>query len=162
MAKQNNNLTVEETLKKTLSGGSLSNAFGFAAYLRSIGMEPEDTRFFYKGEHTCIIISFQHDDFPCGFWVVCDCPIEEYDGFPLDESVKEFARANVKICDKCGGDGCGHENMGANKMIFGQYFEGVCSSECQFNAPDAADLEKIKKLMDYWKHMIDEGKYRGR
>ena len=150
---------VEDKLKQTLSGDTLNNALDFVAYLRAIGMIPEDTRFFYKGEHTCIIISFEHENHPSGYWGIYDCPIEEYNGFPLDENVKEFARANVAICRNCG---CGHENMGANKMVFGQHFEGICSSECQFHDPDAEAVEKIKKLMDYWKLMIDKGMYKGR
>jgi len=162
MSEQNNvntNLTVEDKLKNTLSGDALNNALDFVAHLRAIGMTPEDTRFFYKGEYTCIIIFFKDENHPSGCWFICDCPIEEYDGFPLDENIKAFARTNVAMCRNCG---CGHENMGANKMIFGQYFEGICSSECQFIEPDAEALEKIKKLMDYWKLMIDEGKYKGR
>ena len=162
MPEQKTSPQVEDKLKQTLSGDTLNNALDFVAHLRAIGMESEDTRFFYKGEHTCIIISFQHDEFPCGYWGVYDCPIEECDSFPLDENIKELAWANVKKCDMCGGGGCGHENMGANKMVFGQHFEGICSSECQFHAPDTEALEKIKKLMDYWKLMIDEGKYKGR
>ena len=159
MSEQNPNLQIEDKLKQTLSGDALKNALDFVAYLRAIGMTPEDTRFFYKGEHTCIIISFEHDEFPTGYWGIYDCPIEEYDGFPIDENIKEFARANIAKCRDCG---CGHENMGANKMVFGQHFEKICSSECQFHAPDAEAVEKIKKLMDYWKLMIDERKYMGR
>ena len=152
MSENNTNLTVEEKLKAALSGETLNNALDFVAHLRAIGMTCEDTRFFYNGLFTCIIIPFEDS----GKWMICDCPTEEREGFPLDESAKTFALANIKKCDMCGGGGCGHENMNANKTIFGQYIEGLCSSECHFYDPDAEALVQIKKLMDYWKLMIDE------
>ena len=159
MSEHNTTPSVEDKLKAVLKGDTLTNALDFVAHLRAMGMTTEDTRFFYKGQHTCIIIAFEHEDFPDGYWGIYDCPIEEYDGFPLDEDAKALARANVAMCRGCG---CDHENRGANKMIFGQYFEGLCSSECQFHAPDAEALVGIKKLMDYWKIMIDEDEYNGR
>ena len=168
MSEQNNtnaNTTVEDKLKDVLSGDALTNALDFVAHLRSIGMTPdENNRFYFMGEYTCILVFFPHNDFPDGMWFICDCPIEEYDGFPLDESLKEFARANVQKCGDgsgCGGD-CGHEARRATKKIFGKEYNSLCSSEIQFFDPNAEALVKVKKLMDYWKLMIAEGKYKGR
>jgi hypothetical protein len=143
--------TIEEKLKDTLSGELLINALDFVAYLRSIGMTPGEgeTRFYYMGQFACIII------YDSDWWMVCDCPTKEHKSFPIDESVKEYAWASVKQCDKCGGaDGCGHEDMGAAKEIFGKRYENLCSSECHFFDPNGDDLVKLKKLMELWTHII--------
>ena len=157
----NNKPSVEDKLKDVLSGEMLENALGFVAHLRSVGMtSDDDNRFYYKGEFTCILVFFKDNNFSDGLWVVCDCPIEEYDGFPLSEDLKEFARANVKICT--GECGCPDWPRGGDKMVFGQEYKSICSSEIQFLNPDAEALVNVKMLMDYWKLMIDEGKYKGR
>ena len=152
---------IEDRLKGVLDGDMLDNALNFVAHLRSIGMTSDSgSRFHYKDEYTCILVFFKDKMHPSGLWVICDCPIEEYDGFPLDESLKEFARANVKICT--GECGCSNWPRGGDKYIFGREFKSICSSEIQFLNPSAGELVKIKQLMDYWKLMIDEGMYKGR
>ena len=147
-------LKVENELKKVLSGETLENALDFVAFLREAGMttHPDNpNRFCYMGKETCILVFFEHENFPSGLWVICDCPIDGHDGFPIDESLKEFARANVKVCDKC----CGCPvPRGGDKRIWGKEYKGVCSSEIQFVNPDAKALEKIKVLMELWKHQI--------
>jgi hypothetical protein len=94
MIEQNNTGTrpeIEEKLKDTLSGGLLENALDFVAFLREIGMTPdENNRFHYMGEMTCILVFFKDANNPHGMLFVCDCPIREHDGFPIDESVKKF------------------------------------------------------------------------
>jgi len=77
----------------------------------------------------------------------------------LEESLKEFARANVRICK--GECGCPNWPRGGNQTVFGKEFEGVCSSVVTFHNPDAEALEKIKKMMEYWMLIIADAKKKG-
>lgn len=153
---QKNPLTIEEQMKAILTGDTLTNALDFVAYLKSAGMtHDENNRFYYMGQETCIIIFFKHDEFPTGLWVICDCPIHGHDGFPIDESLQEFAHANIKICDKC----CGCPvPRGGDKTVWGREYKGLCSSEIQFVNPDADALPKIRTFMELWKHIIADAK----
>ncbi|MCL2603771.1 MAG: hypothetical protein FWD90_04770 [Defluviitaleaceae bacterium] len=161
MANEGNNgiaQAIERALAAPLRGDYLKNALDFTAFLTGIGMTPDPIeevtiRFNYGGELTCILVFFKVDNDPNGLWVVCDCPISEYAGFPLSEELMNFARANVKICDACG---CDHKERGATKSIFGKEYENLCSSEIQFLNPDTHALEKIKTFMEFWKHIIDD------
>ena len=150
--------TIEENLKDALSGDLLANALDLVDYLKKIGMtngtEPGDTRFYYKGELTCIFITFNDENSSSGGLMIFDCPLSGHDDFPVDESVQEFVRAHVNKCGGCGGD-CGHEQRGATKIIFGKEYDNLCSSEVMFINPDAGAVAKIKKLMDLWKYKID-------
>jgi len=157
MSKQNNENTsheIEDKLKNTLSGDALKNALDFVAFLRASGFTLEKNRFFYMSVPTCLLLWFDHPDFPTGYWGIYDCPICEYDGIPLDESLKEFARANVRICKgKCG---CLDWPRGGNQTVFGKEFNGACNSVIVFHDPDTHAVEKVKKLMEYWKLIINE------
>ena len=150
-------VAIENKLKGVLSGDILKNALDFTAYLKEIGMTyDKDNRFYYMGEYTCILIFFKDEENPSGLWVICDCPITEHDGYPLDDDLKEFARANVMICN--GQCGCKDWPRGGDKTIFGQEYKSVCSSEIQFINPDAEALVKVKKLMEFWKYIIENSK----
>jgi len=143
---------IESKLKDTLSGNLLTNALDFVAYLKKNGMTNDGSRFYYRDELMCILIPFKDEHNPSGGLCICDSPFREHDGFPIDESVKEFARANVKKCENCGSGGsCGHKEQGATKAIFGKEYDNLCSSEIMFVNPDAGGMEKIKKLMGLWK-----------
>jgi len=152
--------TIENNLKDNLSGDLLMNALDFVTYMKSIGMTADDgARFCYKNEAMCILIPFKDKDIPSGGLCICDSPMSEHSGYPIDESVKEYARANVKKCDGCGRGkenvDCGHEERGATKTIFGKEYDKLCSSEIMFFNPDSEDMKKIKKLMDLWKYKLD-------
>jgi len=152
--------TIENKLKDTLSGELLTNALDLVDYLKKMGMtngtEPGDTRFYYKGELMCLFMPFEDEWNPDGGLWIFDGPLNGHDEFPIDESIQEFVRASVKKCENCGGDdGCGHEQRGATKMIFGKEYDNLCSSEVMFADPDVDAMEKIKRLMDLWQYKLD-------
>ena len=159
MSEQNiNNITpnIEDEISSKLSGDMQKNALDFVAYLRALGMTNHATyssAFEYGGKWACILVILDDD------WMICDNPLtKHYDDFPVDIKLKEFALAHVKKCDMCGGgavDGCGHEDQGANKMIFGKYHENLCSSEVHFFNPDTEALENLKILMQLWKQDLE-------
>ncbi len=151
---------IEEKLTNALSGDALNNALDFAAFLLEKGMTPDPVlgssiRFNYMGKETCILVFFKDAANPSGVWVICDCPIRVHDGFPLDEELQAFARAHVMICH--GEHGCPGWPRGGDKEVFGQAYASLCSSEIQFINPDADELIKIRKLMDYWMRIIADG-----
>ena len=150
-----NNPKIVDTFKDVLSSSYLSNALDFTDFLKEIGMTFVDNRFYYMEEPTCLLLCFEHESCPSGYWGIYDCPIMEYEGFPLEEDLQEFARANVRICQgECGCD----VPRGGKCTIFGKEFDDVCSSNIVFHMPDSEALVKIKKLMLYWKLIISNSK----
>ena len=148
---------IEEGTKKSLSGDRLVNALDFITYLKNGGRtwdfewHPE---FYYLDELTCLI-SFQEAGWNICCWQHED-DIYELDDFPVDESVKEFARAKVWKCISCGG--CDVPG-GGRRTIFGEKHDsGVCCNVFQFINPGGEELEKIKKLMELQKHIIADRK----
>ena len=159
MSEQNcTDTRIEDGAKKILSGDTLKNALDFIAFMRASGFKTDDeygNNFYYMSEPTCVFLCFEpHGNYHFGLWGVYNYPIREYDGFPLDEKYKEFARANVRICT--GECGCPNWPRGGNKTVFGKDFESVCSSTVCFFNPDTEKLETIKKMIEYWSHCIAE------
>ena len=156
----NATLKIENKLKESLIGEALKNALDFVSYLRSIGMttneDEEGNRFYYKGEIMSIIICWKDDANPSGLWFICDAPVSEHEGFPIEECLKEFAWSNVKTCNVFEGNpcGCGSE-PGKSITVFGKDYTNICTSELQFFNPNAEALVKIKKLMDMWIYKIN-------
>jgi len=147
--------TIEENMKAVLGGDLLENALNFVTHLRETGIEVNGNRFFYMNEPTCIII-WKHDENNAnGEWFICDCPLQEHEGFPICESVKEYVQSSVSKCRNCG---CNHEDKGATRTIFGKEFDNLCSSPVAFINPTAEELEKVKIMMELWKHIIAEQK----
>jgi len=148
--------TLETRLQQCLTGETLHNSLNFVAYLKETGMTTttETSGYFtYMGELICIIIEFEvSDEHPEGMWIICDCQATQHDVLPLDEKLKEFLHANVSICT--GECGCKDWPRGGDKIIFGQEFKSVCSSEIKYINPSSGELEKVKMLMELWKHAI--------
>lgn len=148
----------ETSARNTLKDGALENALDFIAFMRECGFTTDDeygNNFYFMGEPTCVFLCFEpHGDHPSGFWGVYNYPTREYEGFPLEERYKEFARANVRICT--GECGCPNWPRGGNQTVYGKDFESVCSSVVCFFNPDAEALGTIKEMMGYWKRCIAE------
>ena len=146
---------IEGALNEKLRGDALKCALDFIAYLRAGGFTNDDEyncNFYYSGEPTCVILCHEHKDYPSGLWGIYNYPVSEYADFPLDEGLKEFARANVRICS--GECGCPNWPRGGDQTVYGKEFKSVCSSVICFFNPDADDLIKIKKMFDNWKLII--------
>jgi hypothetical protein len=143
--------TIEEVMKKTLSGDTLNNALDFIAFLRASGFTNDDeynNNFYYMGNPTCVLLCFKNENYQEGEWGIYNYPISECEDFPLEEDLKEFARQNVRICK--GECGCHNWPRGGNKTDYGKEFEGVCSSVIMFQCPDTEAIKKIKKMMENW------------
>ena len=118
--------------------------------------------FRYMDEWVCIVCIYP-DDRGIG-WTIFDNPLcgRQYEDFPVDEYLKDFARSHVNICGHftSGGKHCGCGNQpGAHKTIFGKEYDNVCTSEVAFRNPDAETLYKIEKLIDAWKLNIEGNCY---
>ena len=125
------------------------NALEFVAYLRAAGMTNHTTysnAFTYNGKWVCILLIGD------GEWTMYDHPLtQQYDDFPVEQHLKEFAWAHVHICT---GGHCKDE-PGFRKTIFGKEFDNVCSSEVEFINPDAEALKKIMQMIEIWKLSIE-------
>ncbi len=82
---------------------------------------------------------------PWTIWLDGDHGCAGWD-FQAEENVKETAWANLNYCESCGGS-C---SPGSKKTLFGREYEGVCSSEMAFTAPDTATMHGIKALLVLW------------
>jgi len=173
---------IEEETRTYLSGDNLRIALDFIAYLRESGrtwvLSDYHPEFYYMGELTCLIAyrksaldkatirklrrkikkagnRFEYD--PSSSWNICcwqhEDDIYEPDGFPADEGLKEFARANVWKCIRCGG--CDAPGGGC-RTVFGKEYDNACCNVFQLANPDDEMLEHIKKLMELQKHIIAE------
>ncbi|MCL2547367.1 MAG: hypothetical protein FWE06_09360 [Oscillospiraceae bacterium] len=164
MSEQNNVnifVQIEQEIKNTLNGDNQKTALDLLAYLKDSGFKTEGgfpPHFTYKGNWSCVFVYFKDENHPSGHWFVCCLPgeidVSVCSDFSIDESVKEFAQANVKICDSCYGE-C-FALGGKRRTIFGKEYDGVCCNIFHFHAPNSNELEKVKKLMDLQKYIIND------
>jgi len=176
--------SIEEETRTYLKGDNLRIALDLLAYLKDSGrewlMSEHHPEFYYMGELTCLIaysktpldeamldvIRKMIEDAgnrwvydPVSSWNLCcwqhDDDIYEPEGFPVDESLKEFARENVWKCINCGGcDAPG----GGRRTVFGKEFPNACCNVFQLANPDDEMLGYIKKLMELEKRIIADRK----
>jgi hypothetical protein len=154
MSEEKKNLTIEDEINEKLTGDAQKNALDFVAYMRANGMTSDaehSNAFRYYAKWVCILCVYP-DDNGMG-WTIFDNPLSgQYDDFPVDDDLKEFAWAHVNICGQCG---C-PSKPGIRKTIFGKEFDNVCTSEVAFRNPDAETSGKIKQMIEVWKNCIDE------
>jgi hypothetical protein len=139
-------LAIEEAINKELKGETRETALAFAAYLKANGLTPLQwhSGMDYKipsGEgHPCMI-QFDPNQWRLTFFA------GDYSG-EHDAGFTRAVQDHVQFCKACH-DGC----SGPREMkIFGKEFANVCSQlTVQFENPDAATLEHIKGLIEYWK-----------
>ena len=179
---------IEEEIRTYLSGDNLRNALDLLAYLKESGRTwtfeidclPE---FYYMGELTCLFafMKFKLDEAtldamrqmiegagnrwvydPSSSWNLCcwqhEDDIYELDSFPVDEDVKEYARANVWKCIRCHTDGNCETFGGSHRTVFGKGFDNACCNVFQLTNPDEKEVGYIKKLMELEKHIIADRK----
>jgi len=157
-----NEPVIEDEMKTKLRGDTLKNALGFVAYVRASGLTNDDeycNNFYYLNTPTFVLLCFENENYPEGEWGIYNSPIRDYEGIPLDEELKEFSRNNVRICT--GQCGCPNWPRGGNQTVFGKEFKSVCSSVVMYPNPDAEALEKIKRIIEYWKLTIADAKNKG-
>jgi len=135
MSEQNtvsNTYTFENVIRDKLTGKTQQNALDYIAFLKANGI-PGDDVYYVPGAYLCNIhqvdhtgwhISMEHIDS-----ILCR---SEYQDFPVDEKVKEFAWAHVS---KCGNHGCGF-NPGRRVMLFGKELHHTCFGLMGFENPD--------------------------
>jgi hypothetical protein len=171
---------IEEETRTFLKGENLRIALDLLAYIKTSGrswvLSEHHPEFYFMGELSCLIAymkfplsedmlvnmrrmieeagnRFVYD--PTSSWNLCfwqnDNDLYEPDGFPIDEDVKEFARANVWKCIRCGG--CGKPG-GIRRTVFNKVYDNACCNVFQLANPDDKMLEYIKKLMELQKCII--------
>jgi len=162
MSEQNNTNTTpifEDVIREKLTGKTQQNALDYVAFVKSIGIQGDGV-YYVPGGYLCNIhrvdetgwyVSMEHIDSP-----LCR---SEYQDFPAEQKVKEFAWAHVSTClnfttngEKCG---CGF-HPGRRVTLFGKEFHHACHGLMNFNNSDGEDLELLKKLTLVWKQCVDD------
>jgi len=158
---QNARPAIEDIIANAMSGEARRNALDFTEYLRAHEMvyTRVHCEIHYKGQCACYIYldgdEQAHEHTPeLSPWTVWTAGqySRELDGVPMDERMKEIARANVTRCVDCG-NGC---SPGHSETIFGRQFANVCNAAMMFRNPDAETLECIKKLVEMRRRDIDD------
>ena len=143
---------IEDTVKKNLSGDRLKNALNIFDFLKANGVYPptvESDCWNYQGKDLFVIHAYENDD---NNWFIYG-NVENIDGFPICDEMREFVWANVRICNKiCG---CIEAPRGGGKTILGKKFENTCSCDIWFVNPDAEILELFMKFVALTKQNID-------
>ena len=156
--------TIENYIVEILTGDEQKNALEFAAYLRASEMLFERGKGYWedklywlikhKTEYICfILINGSEDKSEPEGWTIWsdDSGSNCFEGFPLDEHMKEVAWKHVDVCGNCGG--CSNPR-GTRKMIFGKEFNNVCRTTMRFTNPDVETLEFMKKMVEIRKNDI--------
>jgi len=159
----NTRLKIEDDLAAALSGDNLKYALAYVAYMKENGLARDtgDGNAFNSADGYVCQICIN----PSGYWYawsVCmggwdSIPYHrEYQNFPIDERVKEYAWEHVRICSnfadkwKCG---CGFQ-PGKRITLFGKEFYHTCHGGVEFGDLDDETLELAKKLTDVWAQIM--------
>ena len=148
---QNPHFNIEDVIEKNLRGEQLKNAKDLIAFLKTNDILPENTEsdcWHYRNKALIVIHSYDYDD---NMWFIYG-NVENIEGFPINDELKEFVWKNVRICSKCG---CPGMPRGGNKTILGKEFENTCDCDIWFMNPDSETLELFKKFMMLTKYNID-------
>jgi len=160
MSEQNNAGTAntfEDVIREKLTGKMQQNALDYVAFVKANGIQGDGV-YYVPGAYLCNI----HRVDETGWYVSMeniDSPLcrHEYQNFPVDEKVKEFAWAHVS---KCAGCGCGF-NPGRRIMLFGKEFHHTCFGFLNIDNADGEELELLKKLTEVWKQIVDDAAKKG-
>ena len=166
MSEQNNasaTRVIEDVIKENLTGETRQNALDYIAYMKANGMAPQtpgSNAFCSADGYVCQICIYPVDNIP-GWTIYMGQSYDdvllrgEYQKFPIDEDLKEFACAHVNPCGACG---CGFQ-PGRRITLFGKEFNNVCTGLLSFSNPDDEALELTKRLTEVWKQsMADAAK----
>ena len=159
MSEQNTNITrtFEDTIREKLTEQMQQNALDYVAFLKANGIQGDGV-YTVPGAYLCNI--HRVDDTGWGISmeeidsVLCR---SEYQDWPVEQAVKEFAWAHVS---NCGNHGCGF-NPGRRIILFGKEFHHNCFALMGFDSPGGEDLENLKKLTLVWKQCVDDAAKKG-
>ena len=152
-----NQVSLENILKRVLSGDALKNVQDFVLFLQDNGFQMEyNPNEYTENKWTGAIggtignsIGYMYINPGSSFpdpWTIW---LNEYDFIDDDSAeakeLKDFLWENVNICSRCheGWEKCG----GGEKTVMGKKFESLCHSPMVFYAPDAQKLLMLEKLL---------------
>ena len=147
---------LEDSFNESLTGDTLKNALDFAEFIRANEMIYNgEYEIHYKGILACYIDTPNVNSHSWRVWTVGDYSTE-YEGFPIDEGMKEIGWANVVFCGNCDDVDC---DPGKTEIIFEKEFNNVCRGAdnlaMRFCDPDAEALKCAKKMIAMRKYFID-------
>ena len=143
------NKKIEDIINKLLTGDAQKNALDLVAHLQAAGFtitqnDANDESGWAVADLGFIVI-MGTDEFPgpWSMWLSAENLGEKLT--TPDESLKQFAWANVAPCGSCGGT-C---TPGTRTTIFGKVFENPCQHNLMFTNPDAETVAGMKKNRGY-------------
>jgi len=152
------NKRIEDAFNAFLTGEDRRYALDFAEFVSANEMIYNgEYEIHYKDECVCYIDTPTEQQKRWRIWTVGDYSTE-YEGFPIDERMKETAWSNVVKCGNC--DDC-DRNPGKTEVIFGKEFTDVCNGTNNlamlFTNPDAEALACAKKMVEMARYVMDNG-----
>ena len=166
MSEQNNEntpLTIEDHFRAVLSGDRLKNALDYVAYKRAKGVHyPDAPPGSTAWRSDFGVIGTEITDGIPGWWICMggwDSETDSVDtqNLPIDEKLKEYAWANVRICQNYRTDGqecgCGFQ-PGRRAKYFGKWFDHTCHGGVEAKNPDGEALELAKRLPEVWAQCV--------
>ncbi|MCL2866486.1 MAG: hypothetical protein FWF47_01855 [Clostridia bacterium] len=147
---------IEDAFNAFFTGETLKNALDFAEFIRANEMIYNGAyEIHYKDKLACYIDTPNDKSHMWRVWTVGDYS-GEYEGFPIDDRMKEIARANVIKCGNC--DDC-NRDPGKTETIFGKEFVHVCNGTdnlaMRFENPDAEAVKCAIKMVGMRKYDIN-------
>jgi len=149
-------MEIKDVFKNRLEGETLTTALGFIDYLIDKGITPKKEwdngfRFILNEKSPCLVVLTKNakniDD-----WFICDVADysnPEWDS--LNDDLKKFILANIKICSVYEGDSCGcGSEPGISMNIFGKEYHNLCTSPIQLIFPQSDVLDKFKEYVEWW------------
>ena len=140
-------LTLEEEMKaNNLNEELAKNALDFIQFL------DETCGNYHLGESICIYIICR-EQFLIFFGHQSIVSTSDFENFPISDEIKEFAWSSVNECRYCGKEMPAGMTIQSNpcrqgdNIIFGKKYDNLCHCPIFFYAPDAQNLEKLKKFL---------------
>ena len=147
-------MEIKDAMRNILEGDVLTNALSFVDFVTEKGLNLKQEwdkgfRVVKNNKSLCMIILSENNQ-NVGEWLIWEIPVASEPGWDsINNDLKDFIIANIKICDSNQGKGCGSD-PGSTKNIFGKSYDNVCTSELQFINPGTDVLDKFKEVVEWW------------
>ena len=155
-----NKKCAEDAFKQYFAGDVLKNALEFLDLIFECGISEIDDNnsgtwhFLYLGR---VLFGMSHAMVTVGdihiWWI--DNDLSEPEMMQMNEQLKEFVVAHISHCGKCGGTSGETKGCGKRETILGKEYDVVCHSILFFHKPDIEGLEKLVKLIEIRKQIIE-------
>lgn len=148
-------LNIKDYIHKELTSDEQEIALDFVDYLEDNHMTfykdncdcwKNKIYYWVKLDGKCVcFIAIKDPDEQDNHWTIWsdDMRCEGFEGYQVDNEIREIAWKHIDHCGHCGS--CGG---GRHKIIFGKEFNDVCGCTFRFDNPNSDDLLFLRKMVD--------------